>query len=58
LAAAHAPAVPLNVEPTPREKDAIIPVPFVVSQVPDVSPAMVKDFCSQVLAEDIVYENG
>jgi hypothetical protein len=54
----HDPAVPLYVDPTPRPNDTIIPIPFVVSQVPVVSPGIVKDIDVHVLADEIVYENG
>ena len=33
-------------------------MPFVVSQVPEVSPGIVIETVVHVLAEEIVYENG
>ncbi len=37
----HAPAVPLNVEPTPKPQDIIKPAVLPEAYVPDVSPAIV-----------------
>jgi hypothetical protein len=52
---AHAPAVPLNVVPVPRPKITFTPTLTVApTQVPVVSPGIVTDFCSQVLAAEIV----
>ena len=58
FAACQEPAVPENVEPVPKLNHIYRPIPLVVSQVPDVSPAIVTDFCSQVFATDIVYVKG
>ena len=54
LALAQAPAVPDLVEPAPKQIVIPRPNPVVVSQVPLVSPAIVIDFCSHVLAAEIV----
>jgi hypothetical protein len=51
LPAVQAPAVPLNVAPTPRPKETFIPVPFVApTHVPVVSPGIVIVSYSQVFA--------
>jgi hypothetical protein len=55
--ATHEPAVVLNVEPVPREKLSLRPVPFVVSHVPEVSPGIEMVLYSHAFAEMIVYEN-
>jgi hypothetical protein len=52
--AAHAPAVPLYVVPTPRPKVTQRPLPLVApTHVPVVSPAIVIEIVVQVLATGI-----
>ena len=58
LLVVHAPAVPLYVDPTPSPNSKLIPLPFVDSQVPEVGPAIVIVFCSQVFAALIEKVNG
>ena len=58
LEALQDPAVPRKLDPAPRSNMTERPIPLVVSHVPVVSPAIVTDFFSHVLAEEIEYVNG